>query len=168
MVWLLWCCGYSGYRCFIKFVDKFYLSDYFINLSKVHMVPCTRSFVVTCQRVYRTVCIFYLALSSTALQVGGESYLTPFLSWCVQHSFHLPISGFLFLFFNVCCPTPCPFEKISRALLRSWGFYFGFLLQSFLGEAPKLSENLIAISERSGLEVMSQYFRRSHILLLGL
>ena len=62
------------------------------------MVPCTRSFVVTCQRVYRTVCIFYLALSSTALQVGGESYLTPFLSWCVQHSFHLPISGFCFCF----------------------------------------------------------------------
>ena len=77
-------------------------------------------------------------------------------------------SSVVFLFYRVCHTTPWSFGRIFRAPLYYWGFHFDCFLLKCFEEVLKLSLNLIALSTQYGHAVISQSFRFSHILYLGL
>ena len=111
----------------------------------------TCEFVFTGRCVSRMICIFYLALVRVALL--GVCWRGVFYSHndpSVSSTGGIfPLAGFI-LFYNVHHPTPWTFRKISRCLLRSWGFPFDCSCPTFLEEDSKLSEKLMIISTRDG------------------
>ena len=50
-------CKYKMYVRYISTYEQIYLLLYFINLTKVHLGPCNRAFLITGQHVAWNVCI---------------------------------------------------------------------------------------------------------------
>ena len=74
-------------------------------------------------------------------------------SWCVHHGCLFAQFGFVYFYK---CSFPKYFLDNSwglRSVLEDYPFYFD--IQSFLDEAPKLPENVLTVSARSGSSVPS-------------
>ena len=138
-------------------ISKLILKTYL----KVYLGPWTHAFLITRQRVARTVWIFLLRFLERPFScLVGEAASpliksTPaFWSGC-----HLPIIG-IFIFLNVSFPTPWPFEKKIEGSYPFLGVpLLLFLCLTFSKKAPKLSYNLMPTSMQSGWSLPSNPLR---------
>ena len=139
-----------------------------MNLSKVRPGTCTRAFVVTGWRVFQTFCIICLALSSVALlSIGRRGVFSSHILLICPSRFVSAQLLVFFLFYKVCCPKHWPFGKISRDLLRNWGFLFDCMCMTFSEEAPNLSGDLLTDSAWAGLSVLSDFLQGFPLLTSG-
>ena len=118
----------------------------FTNISEVHLGTCTCAFVITCQRISWTVCIFYLVFGSASLIRFG------WRGGCSSHKVY--ICHLVWLASNHkwgFCFTRCVVQHLGLLEKSRWllsiieGFLFDCLWPALLEEATKLSEKLLTI-----------------------
>ena len=132
----------------------FYLSYYFINISKLRPGHSVVHFLsrVDASLGWSAYFILYLPERPFSWLVAIR-ILPPFLSCCFYHGWNLPIVVFVF---TGCVITHLGLsENFSNNPLHFWGFYFIVLCPIFLEEAPKLLEKLIIIPAWTGLNFLS-------------
>ena len=123
-----------------------YLSDYYINLSKVHLGPCTYAFFHG-RRTFQTVCNIwsYDCQRRPTWCWSERRIILPYLSCCVQHSWHMP-SFWLFSFTRCIVQHLGLSEKSQGICSFLGGSTSACCVQHFLEEAPKLLENPMSLS----------------------
>ena len=124
-----------------------YPSNYFINLSKVNLGPCTCAFVVTSRHVLRQSVYFFLCLSVRPyLVLVGKASSPPIVYCCVQHGWNLTIVGLQGATSNTLdfcknIEASSPYLRVSLLIV---------FVRRFPEEDLKLSESLISVSVQAG------------------